>query len=103
MSIVLTTGSGYVIGLWNMGTPPQFQRQGAGRALLEATMAYHLGRGARLFYLGATEVGKSLYERMDFRTLGEAAIWVMGETPLWATAEMSQELDPLTSAGNKDS
>ena len=93
VSTVLTIGSGEVICLWNMGIPPQFQRQGASRVLLAATLTYHRGRRVRLFYLGATEVGKPLYERMGFRTLEEAAIWVMGETPLWAIAEMSQELD----------
>ena len=80
VSTVLTTGSGEVIGIWNMGTPPEYQRQGAGRATLEAAMAYHRERGARLFYLGATPAGKPLYERAGFRTLEETPVWVAGRS-----------------------
>ena len=80
VSTVLTTGAGEVIGIWNRGTPPAFQRQGAGRATLEAAMAYHRGRGARLFYLGATPAGKPLYDRAGFRTVEETPIWVAGRS-----------------------
>jgi Tat protein secretion system quality control protein TatD with DNase activity len=61
-------------------TPPEQQRQGAGRATLEAAMAYHRAQGTSIFYLGATEAGKPLYERTGFRTLEETPIWVAGHS-----------------------
>jgi hypothetical protein len=33
-----------------------------------------------MFYLGATEEGKPLYERAGFRTVTETAIWIAGGT-----------------------
>ena len=75
---VSTTRTGSTVGIWAMGTLPEHQRKGAGRALLNHVIADHRGRGADLFYLGATEAGKPLYERIGFRTVGGAAIWVAG-------------------------
>ena len=63
-----------------MGTTSEHQRQGAGRALLDYVIAYHYARGAKLFYILATEAGKPLYERIGFRTISEAAVWVVGHS-----------------------
>ena len=73
-----TTRFGATVGIWAMGTAPEHQRQGAGRALLGAAMAHHRARGAARFYLGATEAGRPLYERAGFRTVAEAAVWAVG-------------------------
>ena len=80
MSTVTTTSGGKVVGIWSMATAPEHQRQGAGRATLAAVMAHHRQRGAGLFYLGATPVGKALYEGAGFRTVEETPIWVAGQS-----------------------
>ena len=80
ISTVTTAQTGEVVGVWSMATPPGRRRQGAGRAVLEAAMAYHRDRGARLFYLLATAAGMPLYERTGFRTLEETPVWVAGQS-----------------------
>jgi GNAT superfamily N-acetyltransferase len=80
VSSVQTTRNGPAVGIWVMATAPQQQRKGAGRALLEHVIAYHLDRGAGYFYLGATQVGLPLYERTGFRTIAEAAVWLLGSS-----------------------
>ncbi len=73
-----TTRFGAKVGIWGMATTPAYQRQGAGRVLLGVAMAYHRARGAALFYLGATEAGRPLYERVGFRTVTEGVVWAAG-------------------------
>ena len=80
ISAVQTTRAGSIVGIWAMATAPEHQRKGAGRALLEHAIAYHCERGANLFYLIATDAGKPLYERIGFRTVSEAAVWVAGHS-----------------------
>ena len=80
VSTVAATCHGATIGLWNMATQPERQRQGAGRATLEAAIAYHRARGAQRFYLGATPAGKALYDRVGFQTLEETPIWMAGHS-----------------------
>lgn len=78
MSAVATTGIHATIGIWSMSTPPEKQRQGAGRAVLLAAMDFHRQRGAETFYLCATPAGKPLYESLGFKTVDDLAIWVIG-------------------------
>ena len=80
VSAVASTRAGSTVGIWGMGTSPEFQRKGAGRALLDYVIAYHYEHGIKLFYLIATEAGKPLYERIGFRTIAEAAAWVAGHS-----------------------
>jgi len=80
MSSLCTTRAGDVVGVWSMATPPQHQRKGAGRAALTAAIRYHIDRGARLFYLIATDAGRPLYDRIGFRAVGEAVVWVDGHS-----------------------
>jgi GNAT superfamily N-acetyltransferase len=80
VSSCATTRHGNIVGVWIMATAPDHQRQGAGRALLEYTLTYHLDRNVEHFYLGATEAGRPLYERMGFRAIASAAIWVRGHS-----------------------
>jgi GNAT superfamily N-acetyltransferase len=79
MSAVCTSGAGSTVGIWTMSTPPDKQRQGAGRALLVAAMQEHVNRGAQTFYLIATPAGKPLYDRLGFRTVDELSIWLIGD------------------------
>ncbi len=78
LSTVWTTRGGATVGIWAMGTAVEHQRQGAGRAVLEYAIRYHMERGATAFYLLATAAGKPLYERVGFRTVSEGAVWVAG-------------------------
>ena len=78
VSTLQTTRFGAKVGIWGMGTAPAHQRRGAGRALLGAALAYHRARGAALFYLGATEAGRPLHERVGFRTVTAGVTWAAG-------------------------
>jgi GNAT superfamily N-acetyltransferase len=80
MSSLCTTRVGEVVGIWSMATPPQHQRKGAGRAALTSALRYHADRGATLFYLIATDAGRPLYERLGFRAVAEAVVWVDGHS-----------------------
>jgi GNAT superfamily N-acetyltransferase len=84
MSSVTTTGTGATIGIWTMSTPPDKQRQGAGRAVLLSAMDHHRKRGAETFYLVATEAGKPLYDSLGFKTVDDIPIWVIGHSEQFA-------------------
>jgi GNAT superfamily N-acetyltransferase len=80
ISSVQTTCFGSTVGIWTMGTPPEHQRKGAGRALLEQVMQRHRDAGATQFFLCATQAGYPLYDRLGFRTVSECAVWVAGHS-----------------------
>jgi hypothetical protein len=80
MSGVCSSVSGSTVGIWTMSTPPEKQRQGAGRAVLLSAMQDHVKRGAVTFYLIATAAGKPLYDELGFETIDELSIWSMGES-----------------------
>jgi GNAT superfamily N-acetyltransferase len=80
MSGVCSSGAGPTVGVWTMSTPPDNQRQGAGRAVLRAAMQDHMKRGAETFYLIATAAGKPLYDDLGFKTVDELSIWLVGES-----------------------
>jgi GNAT superfamily N-acetyltransferase len=80
VSAVATTRHGATVGIWCMATAPEHQRRGAGSVLLTQVMAGHHASGARLFYLGATEAGRPLYERLGFRSVETITIWVAGHS-----------------------
>ena len=79
-SAVASFRAGSVVGIWAMATLPEHQRKGAGRAALCYAISYHRCRGAKLFYLGATEAGKYLYDRVGFRTIAEPTVWTGGQS-----------------------
>jgi len=80
MSAVCTSGAGSTVGIWTMSTPPEKQRQGAGREVLMAAMQDHAKRGAETFYLIATAAGKPLYDKLGFTTVDDLSIWLVGES-----------------------
>lgn len=80
MSTVTTVQAGRVVGIWAMATPPERQRKGAGRAVLEHALAYHRDRGVEFFYLWATEAGLRLYEHTGFRTIAQLTVWASGHS-----------------------
>jgi hypothetical protein len=80
MSGVCSSGAGRTVGIWTMSTPPDKQRQGAGRAVLAAAMRDHMKRGAETFYLIATPAGKPLYDSLGFETVDDLSVWLVGES-----------------------
>jgi ribosomal protein S18 acetylase RimI-like enzyme len=76
VSTVQTTRAGSNVGIWAMATDPNLQHKGAGKALLNYVIAYHHQRGAELFFLGATPAGKQLYQKVGFKTIYSAEVWV---------------------------
>lgn len=81
VSTVTMSRAGEIAGIWGMGTARQFQGQGAGRALLEHAMGYEQAAGARWFFLGTSAEGRALYEKVGFRDVGAAGLWVSERTP----------------------
>ncbi len=73
-----TIKTGAAVGIWNMATPPEYQRKGAGRAVLVHAIQSHQKHGSRLFYLVASEAGKHLYEQVGFRMVDDGTIWLLG-------------------------
>jgi len=76
MSTVTVSGTGDIVGIWSMATPPDLQRRGAGMAALVGAMAQSQKKGAEAFYLLATPAGKPLYDAVGFRTVDTAAMYV---------------------------
>ncbi|RIK40193.1 MAG: hypothetical protein DCC58_14235 [Chloroflexi bacterium] len=76
VSTVTTTLGGSVCGIWSMGTVRHLQGRGAGRAVLEFAIAHAQRQGARWFFLGASEAGLPLYQRIGFHTIADAGLWV---------------------------
>jgi predicted acetyltransferase len=67
-----------------MGTPPEHQRKGAGRAVLTHALRHHRQRGGDLFYLYATAAGQTLYSRVGFTTIADVPTWVRGHSTIGA-------------------
>lgn len=67
-----------------MSTPPEEQRQGAGRAVLLAAMDHYRTRGAETFYLCATLAGKPSYDSLGFKAVDDTPIWVVGHSEQFA-------------------
>lgn len=78
-STVTTTPHDRIVGIWAMATLPE-QGEGVGRVLLSQVMDEQRRRGAEAFFLGATPTGRPLYEKLGYRTLAGAEVWVRGET-----------------------
>jgi ribosomal protein S18 acetylase RimI-like enzyme len=80
ISSLATTAQGEFVGVWTMGTDPAWQRQGAGRAVLEYALAHHAARGAEVAYLLSSVAGRRLYEGAGFRAVEEDEVWLAGSS-----------------------
>ena len=80
MSVVCVTPSGTTAGVFSMGTPPEHQRKGMGRALLTRVIDDYRGRGVERFYLVATEAGRSLYASLGFEAIADLSAWVLEQS-----------------------
>ena len=72
------------VGIYTMSTPPNHQRRGVGRAILDGAMAFYQERGVERFTLGATEKGYPLYERAGFRVITSPHVYVVGASTQFA-------------------
>jgi GNAT superfamily N-acetyltransferase len=79
-STVTVTRHDRIAGIWAMGTPPDRQGQGLGKILLSQVMDRYRGAGVEAFFLGATPAGRPLYEKLGYREVARAQVWVRGET-----------------------
>ena len=68
------------VGIYAMATPPNNQRRGAGRAVIENAMNYYQAKGVNRFTLGATEVGYPLYEKLGFGVVAEPYVFILGSS-----------------------
>lgn len=75
------------VGIYSMATPPEHQRRGVGRAILEAAMFHYQSKGVERFTLGATEKGYSLYERAGFEVVTRPHIFVIGASRQFPTTD----------------
>jgi GNAT superfamily N-acetyltransferase len=80
LAVAATSRSGNVLYLDLMATAPAHRRQGIGSALLGHVLAEHAATGATHAFMLASDEGRALYERLGFRVLFEAAIWVVPAT-----------------------
>jgi N-acetylglutamate synthase len=70
--------SGNHVGIYTMSTPPEQQRRGIGRAILDTAMVHYQDQGVERFTLGATEKGYPLYERAGFEVVTRPHVYVIG-------------------------
>lgn len=61
-----------LVGVFNIGVPPEFRRRGYGRAATAAVLRDAYALGARTAFLHASPLGVPLYEAMGF---GHAETW----------------------------
>ena len=80
LGVVSVTPTGNTAGITCMGTAPEHQRGGVGRALLTQVMADYRARGVERFYLGATEAGLPLYASLGFETIAVLSAWLLPDS-----------------------
>jgi hypothetical protein len=69
VSLVTAMHDGDFVGIWGMGTPTKFQKNGYGAQLLSEVMRIHANLGARTFALYASPAGKPLYDKLKWITI----------------------------------
>lgn len=75
VSVVWLT-HGERIGVWEMMTPPEHRRRGAGRTVLSAALADSWSPSTQGAFLWASPAGRPPYESLGFRALDEPLVWV---------------------------
>jgi len=61
----------------NLLVPPKLRRQGYGKKLFETALESLTGEGAATVWLTASDEGRLLYERYDFKPVGKIERWVL--------------------------
>jgi len=77
VSMVATVEAGGVLGIYSLGTLPEYRRAGYGEATLRAAVAENYRRtGVSRVILQSTEAGHMLYQRMGFRDVTHFAVYL---------------------------
>jgi GNAT superfamily N-acetyltransferase len=71
-----TYRDGVDVGVYTVGTAPNWRRRGLARALMLHVLADAYRRGARTTSLQSTRMGEPLYARLGFRSVGRYEEWV---------------------------
>jgi predicted GNAT family acetyltransferase len=66
-----------VVGVFGVGTAERARRRGIGAAITSFAALDHLDV-ADLAWLESSDAGRSVYERIGFRTIGRSEVWVRG-------------------------
>jgi GNAT superfamily N-acetyltransferase len=77
MCTVSVTPTGATAGISLMGTPPEHQHKGMGRALLSQVIDDYRRRGIQRFHLGATDAGRPLYASLGFKLVADLPVWLL--------------------------
>lgn len=73
--VLCTTGPLAVAGIYEVGVVHKARKHGIGKALVEAACRYARNLGYHYTVLNATRVGKSVYEKVGFRSFGQGWTW----------------------------
>jgi hypothetical protein len=73
------------VGVFGVGTPPEYRRRGVGTAV--TSFAVHDAPGADLAWLQPTGMGRPLYDGMGFEAVDEWQVWVRPGPRHGTTAE----------------
>jgi N-acetylglutamate synthase len=71
----LAAMSADAVGIFNVGTPPAFRRQGYGAAVTRRAVLDGFNAGAGWAWLQASPAGFPVYERLGFRTAERWQVW----------------------------
>jgi GNAT superfamily N-acetyltransferase len=71
--------SGKTAGIYGVRVLEKFRRRGIGEALVRAALARAQELGCRRAVLGASGMGRSVYERAGFRSVGKLSYWKYGK------------------------
>jgi GNAT superfamily N-acetyltransferase len=80
VSAVLTSIVDDSVSVFCMSTPERFARRGYGRAILADTLHRAKAQGAKVGLLGATPVGRPLYDATGWRTIETWRMFAIGES-----------------------
>jgi len=68
---------GGAVGLYGVGTAPDYRGRGFGGAITAAAAEWGRGRGERFAILHSTEMGERVYRRLGFQAVGELRQWIL--------------------------
>jgi len=74
VSTTSVVAGGGVLGVYNVGTLPEFQRRGYGEAVMRHALQ-EVGSGTERIILQSTPAGLRLYKRMGFREAGRVSVY----------------------------
>jgi ribosomal protein S18 acetylase RimI-like enzyme len=71
---------GHAIGVYNVATVPQHQRQGYGEAIMRHALAQaYDAHGVERSILQSTPAGARLYQRMGYQTVAKIAVYASAQ------------------------